>query len=468
MKRSELEKAFLLGCEHSGLNPGTEPIVVGLSGGCDSTVLGHLLVERGFNVIGVHINYRLRDEADADEQFVRDWTARNGVTLRVVHPTRPTPETGVQAWAREIRYEAFRRVALEFEANSIVIAHHADDQLETILMNLARGTGPAGVIGMRARREFAPGDACGVARPLLRIPRSNIEELAQAEDWVWVEDASNQREDYTRNALRMELSTLNGSERGAFRDAAVALSDRLAEMQDVILDGLRQLETDRRGHLPAAQLEEWPAWIKRWILTEWLNQRAPFLPRRRAITEEVLALNESQVGRKAVFEKATVWRERDGWYITTGGEYADSGVEAVSIRIPDEGGNTQYAVGAHMLDLSRLSITEAEKMLHFLRQQNERSILLMDLSSLSGPLQLRAWREGDRFQPLNLGGSKKVKSFLTDRKVRVSTRSTISVLTDENGILCVLGHAQDERSRITSETKDVLQLTWHASTMGND
>ncbi len=121
-----------------------------------------------------------------------------------------------------------------------------------------------------------------------------------------------------------------------------------------------------------------------------------------------------------------------------------------------------------MLDLSRLSITEAEKMLHFLRQQNERSILLMDLSSLSGPLQLRAWREGDRFQPLNLGGSKKVKSFLTDRKVRVSTRSAISVLTDENGILCVLGHAQDERSRITSETKDVLQLTWHASTMGND
>jgi tRNA(Ile)-lysidine synthetase-like protein len=266
----------------------------------------------------------------------------------------------------------------------------------------------------------------------------------------------------------MELSTLNVGERAAFRDAAIALSDRLATMQDVILDGLRRLETDCPGHLPGVQLEEWPAWIQRWILTEWLNRQVPALPRRRAITEEVLALSESQAGRKAVFENATVWRERDGWYITTGSEYADSGVEAVSIRIPDEGDNSQYAVGAHMLDLSRLSVTEAEKILHFLRQQNERSILLMDLSSLSGQLQLRAWREGDRFHPLGLGGSKKVKSFLTDRKVRVSTRSAISVLTDDRGILCVLGHAQDERSRITSDTKDVLQLTWHASAMGND
>lgn len=462
MISSELRKAFLLGCERCGLKRGDDPVVLGLSGGCDSTVLGHLLVEEGFNVIGVHVNYGLRAEAGADEQFVRNWSAHHGVALRVVFPNEPPPATGVQAWARDIRYGAFRKVARESGADSIVVAHHADDQLETILMNLERGSGAAGLIGMRPRRAVAPGDACGVARPLLDISRADIEELARAQGWNWVEDASNQTDDYTRNALRMELRTLSHEELEAFRSAAFALADRLASMQRVILAGLVKLETQDGGRLPDEQLKEWPPWLQRWIMAEWLHQQAPSLPRRRSLVEEVLALRHSQAGRRAVFGSTTVWREREGWRMSAGDARADS-TRAVTISIPELGEAIQYPFGAGLLELTRVDRAEADEILGQVEWMPDRSVLLVDISSISGALYLRPWKDGDRFQPLGMEGTKKVKSLLTDRKAPISTRSEVPVLIDNNGILCVLGHGQDERTRITDVTTDVLRLRWSAA-----
>lgn len=464
VSHSALTDAFLRGCERSELRPSDGPVVIGMSAGCDSTTLGHLLHDAGFDLIVVHVNYGLRSESAAEEAFVRRWAVERDLPLVIHHPDQQAPTAGIQAWARDQRYRCFRDVALEYGANSVVVAHHADDQLETILINLERGTGPAGLIGMRNRRPLAPGDACGVARPLLRVTRADLVRHAREAGWAWLEDASNAEADYTRNALRQELAVMDSADYAALREAAIALSDRMQSVYTALMVGLHAIEDEESGHLPDAELSGLPSWVERWIILEWLSLHAESLPRRNTVAEEVLSLRSSQAGRKTVFDGVIVWRERDGLRITSSEEADASDPAWIDVTMPHLGKRSRIPAGEHVLDLERPTEVDAETTIQQLETGPDRSILMMDSSRIKGSLRIRAWQEGDRFRPLGMRGTKKVKSFLTDRKVPASERASVRLLVDEDGILCVLGYGQDERTRVTTTTTEPIIVRWQRAT----
>jgi len=458
MSALALADAFQVGCAESGLDPEEGPVVVGMSGGCDSTVLASLLVRSGFDLVAVHVNYGLRPEAAEEEQFVRAWCAEHTVPLHVVDQTGKPPESGLQAWARAVRYRAFGEVAEVESATSVALGHHADDQLETILMNLERGTGLAGLIGMQPRRALSPGDACGVARPLLQIPRSDLESAAKDEGWTWMQDASNETMDYTRNALRHELRAMPSDDYEAFRDAALGLSGRVAAMRLVLQAGLVELCHERGTLLPACEMDNLPEWLQGWILTEWLHRHAPDVPRRTSIAREVLSLRSGQVGRKTTFEQTTVWRERDGWVI----EPATSSrtlTESVAVILPADGRPSHTRVGSGVLELTRMTVDTAHRTV----LGSGGDCLTVDPARIEERLSIRPWQPGDRFRPLGLVGSKKLKAYLTDRKVPSSKRQDVYVLMDGERVVCVLGHTLDDRYRLRDTSTEALVICWRSA-----
>ena len=181
-----------------------EPLAVGLSGGCDSVVLLHLLASLGLGkrLSAIHVHHGLSPNADAWACFCSELCARLDVSLQVKAVTVNLKSgLGIEAAARQARYAAFS----ESGAQTILLAHHQGDQAETLLFNLLRGTGVAGAAGMADERRH--GDL-RILRPLLNLPRSALESYALANQLSWIEDESNSDTGFTRNFLRHEVLTV--------------------------------------------------------------------------------------------------------------------------------------------------------------------------------------------------------------------------------------------------------------------
>lgn len=182
------------------------PLVVAVSGGIDSMVLLDCLHKhpaRTGTLIVAHVNYGLRAAAAADAAFVQRAARAAGVRCRVLTVRGRRPTHGVQAWARDVRYDFFLRVARAAGAPALAVAHHADDQAETVLLHLCRGGGVAALAGMEEQR---PLDAqCVLVRPLLAFRRAQIERYARRTRLTWRDDASNATREYLRNAVRHEV-----------------------------------------------------------------------------------------------------------------------------------------------------------------------------------------------------------------------------------------------------------------------
>ena len=267
-------------------------LLVGLSGGLDSTVLLHALARRhgSGRLRAVHVHHGLHADAD-------DWTARCrrlcdglGVELVVarVSVDRESP-SGPEAAAREARYAAFAEALRPGE--DLVLAHHRDDQAETVLLRLLRASGSAGAAGMRASRDF---HGARLLRPLLGVPRAQLLDYAQRQGLDWCEDPSNAREDADRNFLRLRVLPLL-RERWPQADAAIAgsaarLAADAALLQEAVDERLQALRGEA-DWLPVEGLRALaPAWraqvLRRWVLQQGLPPLPGTAPDR--ISAEVL------------------------------------------------------------------------------------------------------------------------------------------------------------------------------------
>jgi tRNA(Ile)-lysidine synthase len=202
----------------------SEPLVVAVSGGLDSVVLLHLLHEAGHHGVVAHVNYGFRgDESDADEALVRRLAHEWGWELRVAHPQLPAGNR--QDAARTARYAFFEEVRAENGSNAIVLGHHEDDQVETIVMKVLRGARMDACHGMKPKRGF-------LLRPLLRVPKSDLIAYAESHGLTWREDVSNADRDYLRNRIRLDV--LPAMDRARILKLG-AVSEQLAEDLDRIL-----------------------------------------------------------------------------------------------------------------------------------------------------------------------------------------------------------------------------------------
>ena len=486
--------------EHALIDAGSA-VLVGLSGGVDSITLVEMLHRLGFEVTALHVNYRLRGcESDEDERFVRSFCDAMGLELCVesfnTEDEAKRRGTSVQETARALRYEAFERRARESGIRYVAVAHHSDDQAETVLLNLFRGTGPEGLAGMRPSRPIFDGSDVSVVRPLLCLRRREIEAYAMESGLAWREDASNAKPAYLRSAVRRHVVPVIEAHFGA---AATDNIVRAAELMRGYVDGrlvaavraafaaaaapgVRAEPRDDEsaapgetaapaGQLNLAVLQDLEPALRGRVVLEAIRRWLPQLGATRAVVAEIESLIDAQPGRRLVHPSGVVWRERDRLlFMAHRGEGMEAGEQAdiVGGGSPREMSSTAFGLGAHVLEEDHPVTTSAGVVEiardvrapdHVTRQTPYEEFV--DADRLGQPIVVRRWRAGDRFIPLGMSRSKKLSDFLTDEKVPPHSRAEVLVVQAGNDIVWVVAHRISESARLRPETRRIARLRFH-------
>jgi tRNA(Ile)-lysidine synthase len=419
------------------LAPG-RPVVILLSGGRDSVCLLDLAVRVAGApaVSALHVDYGLRPGSSADADHCAVLCERLGVPLHVHRPAG-APEGNVQAWARDQRYAVAAQLALQRGAD-VAAGHTAGDQVETVLYRLAASPGRRALLGMRPREGR-------LVRPLLRVTREETAAHCRAHGLAWRDDPSNDDEAFARNRIRHRLL----AELRAVHDAADAnilrtldvLRDE-AEVLDAVVDqALRDAGWRGRGGVSAAALADMAPALRRLAFQRLAGERAPAVGAR---VDEVLAMAGGGGTRSLDL----------GGGLRAVARYGEIAVEPASAAAPE-------AWGAVSLDIPGAVAWAGGEV------TCERGLDLpvsdgtLDAGALEAPLEVRAWRPGDRMRPLGLGGSRSLQDLFTDRKVPRETRHGLPVVVSAGEIAWVPGVATGDRFRVSRATRERVRLTWH-------
>ena len=425
-------------------------LVVGVSGGLDSVVLARLLHAGGYRLHLAHVNYGLRGAAsEGDEAFVRALAEALAVPVAVRRADlkQAAGADGLQAEARAVRYAFFAEVAEAAGADAVAVAHHRDDQAETVLVNLIRGAGPEGLAAMPPVRALT--DAVRLIRPLLDERRATLDAYAQAHGWRWRDDATNATTDYLRNRIRHEVLPLLEADRsvtdGLARTAVLMRSYNEALLQPALADAFaRAARADQQ--LAVGVLRALPPVLRGRVLLDALRRWMPEAPVAATAAESIEALLDAQPGRRCMFGDASVWRLR---------ETLAFGVRGVPVpeAVPVQPGDAvPWGRGTLRLDL--LDAPPADL------ARGAPHVQFLDADRLTLPLVLRPWQPGDRFRPLGMQHEKLVSDFLTDVKVPAHRRRTIGVLVSEGVIVSVPGLRVADGVRVRPETRRVARCVW--------
>ncbi len=447
--------------EAHGLLPAGAAVVVGLSGGVDSVTLTHVLRELGYAVRAGHVNYRLRGEAsEADEALVRRFCRDRDVPLEAVRYDTGAEAarrgTSVQAAARALRYAFLREMAEREGAAHVTVAHHRDDQAETLLLNLLRGSGVEGLAGMPPARPLRRGAGVQLVRPLLGIRREAIEAYAREHALPWREDATNTSPKYRRGALRSAVLPVL---REHFGPGVSENTARSAELVRAYVEENVQPELAARfaeageaeeegGTLRREALRRAPdVWRHRLVL-EALRRWLPEAPRNAAVAEEIGQLVEAQVGRRVELKGGAVWRERGTLRFVPETDEAGAGPAHRLAR-----------GGCVMLPGSRLCAQAPERRPERLDDGHPHTAVL-DADRLRFPLRVRPWQPGDRLRPLGMDGHKSVADLLTDAKVPPHRRAQVHVVCSGETVVWVVGHRLAAEARVRPETERFVRLAY--------
>lgn len=427
------------------LPPLPERLLAGVSGGADSVALLRLLLDSGAQVTAVHVNHGLRGEcSDGDERFVRELCERWRVPLlvyRAVPPARPGED-----WARQARYGFFREAAGATGVNAIALAHHRDDQAETLLLHLLRGAGLTGLTGMAADTQL---DGLRILRPLLAFSRQELRTYLQEMGQSWREDASNADPRYLRNALRGDIiPRLEALIPGA--SARLAGTAALLREEENVLDGLTQDFLVRHGggpELPLKALRAQPTALRRRIVRAWWLQTAGALDERSltaAQTESLTALIGAPASARCNLPQG--WHGQAGWthLHLLGLKKAPAMVEiplreSSLVRIESCEGRTGDGKGAQVFP-----------------------------RSLLGALTVRTRRQGDWISPFGCGGRQSLQDYLVNRRVDAPFRDRVPLVCRGSEVLLAggVGAGNVPRMDDTNQEECVLvcwttAFAWH-------
>ncbi len=418
-------------------------MLVALSGGADSVALLVGLLRLGYEVEAAHCNFHLRgSESLRDENFVRELCRRVGVRLhcRDFDTKEYACACGIsiEMAARRLRYEWFERLADERAGAAIAVAHHREDNVETLLLNLARGTGLRGLTGMSPRRGR-------VVRPMLDITRGDIEAFLRAERQDYVTDSSNLETVYKRNKVRWELLPLL---RELNPDADRVLAEtqrRLADAERLYGYALERLMGEVARHVPSGidvdveALRGRPA--PQTLFYELLRPYG-FSPRR---AEEIYAALDGRTGTFYETEHYTATLNRGRFEIRRH-------------PVPLPGREVRPGERQTLPDGRELRLSVAEYVVGEEVPRDRRTAWL-DFSTVRLPLTVRSVRPADRFAPFGMKrGTKLVSDFLTDRKRSVLDKRAALVLCDADGIVWLVGEIPDRRCAVTEATLRVLRV----------
>ncbi len=413
-------------------------LLIAISGGLDSVALTHLCKEAKLDISLAHCNFNLRgDESDADEEFVlqlaEDWDLEVFIESFDTEIYAKEHKLSTQMAARELRYDWFASLAQQLGFDYILTAHHADDTLETMLINLTRGTGLDGLTGI-------PEVNFNIVRPLLPFSREAIETYAKAHKLKWREDSSNATNKYVRNQLRHEvipvLKTINPqllqniattiinlqSSQQIIEDAIVRIQKKAVTIDnDVIKLNIKKLQ---KLSNPKVYLYEL---LKDFNFTNW---------------DDVTNLLTAQSGKQVFSETHRLLKDRTHLLLTE----QSFQEEAESILISEKDTSVETPFGTLFFD-------EADAV--FEKKSNR---IFVDKALLKYPLTLRKWQEGDFFYPLGMKGKKKLSKYFKDEKLSLVDKENVWVLCSGEAIVWVVGLRADERFKVSGQTKQILNI----------
>lgn len=443
------------------IQPG-EDVLVAVSGGVDSMTLLHVLqnLPLRLRLFVFHLNHSLRPEAEEEARLVARTCEKWSIPCRIEKVDIRAVKGGesLEAAARTERYRLMAKIARETGSSKIALGHHADDQVETVIMRFLNGAGPQGMAGIPPVRD-------NYIRPLFEVTREEILRYAREKNLNWAEDSSNLAMEFARNKIRHHLLPL------LIREYQPQLKRRIAESSRIFREWEEYLEIEaedtlrgwgvKKGEksysIPVSYWGELPTALKRAVFRELYFSAAAFGARLEFKHSEVfLRLIQGPNGKRARLPGRVEIRKENDSLIIKSWEKREYLKYRIPLQVP---GRTELPGGKSWVE-SRL--VTAELLPEDWKRVSPQEAYI-DLEGASPPFYLRNRRPGDRFYPLGLGGSKKVQDFFCDRKISGELREEIPLLVDaEDRILWVAGLRLDERGRIGKETKEALHVKYYA------
>jgi tRNA(Ile)-lysidine synthase len=416
-------------------------LLLAISGGIDSVVMLHLLHRLGYNIHAAHMNFQLRaEESDADEEFVRNVCKHLKVELEVkrvdVEKLKSDEKISTQMAARKLRYDWFQEILEVKKLDYLVTAHHADDSIETVLINILRGTGIGGLKGI-VHNDIA-------LRPMLCFSRDEIEDYARVNHIHWREDSSNSKDDYLRNKLRLNIMPQLDKIAHQWRANVLKLSEDI-EMSEKILDNHfheheKIIFNDSKFNIAEIKEREDGAWLFRKSLLQYNFSHGTI--------DDILMNIDVLSG--AIFYSSThrLIKDRESFILET--LQVHDALKEISIA-SDLSVTNQ---GELLIDLSIIENTGTA--INF-----ERAYIYLDYDKLEFPLHIRHWQSGDWFIPFGMKGKKKLSDFFIDEKYNIQQKENTFVLVSGNIIAAILNVRLDERFKISSSTQKILKIKIH-------
>ena len=407
----------------------------------DSVALLLILKDLGYRIEAAHCNFHLRgEESNRDEEFAKNLCQKQGVPFHVIHfdtiEYATFHQVSIEMAARVLRYGYFSQLRQDIGAEKVCVAHHRDDAVETLLMNLMRGSGIHGLTGIRA----CNGE---IVRPLLAVSRQEIEEYLHSIGQDYVTDSTNLVDEFVRNKIRLNVLPLMEQINPSVTDNICKTARYMQEAEkvvDAVMDQKKReliesvadtemVSIQKLLQLPSPEL----------FLHEWLTKKGFNTTQIEQLTEHL----EGVSGRVFETQDHTLLIDRDKLVLAPRKE------PMKSLRIPEAG---RYRLDEHLcLDIKEtknLSISKSD------------DCITIDKEKVKFPLTVRHIENGDAFIPFGMTGRKLVSDYLTDRKCSVFEKQHQLVVTDVEGqFIWLVGKRIDNRVGVTEQTKAVLQIT---------
>ena len=421
------------------------PIIVGLSGGADSTALLDILICLGYKCVAAHCNFQLRgQESYRDSSFSRLRAKEYAIPYKeIIFDTKDYAtknKLSIEMAARELRYNWFNELLQNLSAQAIAIAHHRDDTIETFFLNLLRGTGVAGLSGINTVNGK-------VVRPLNCLSREEIVKYLKYKHLDFVTDSTNKKDIYTRNKIRLDLIPLLKDINPNACEAIIKTITNLKETEIVYQNAINNIKKE----ILIPENESFKINIKSLMSTvapkTVLFEIIKDFGANSAMLDDIYGSLNSISGKHFYIGNYIVVKDRESLIICKRDVYNNE--------------YEQYFINEDTQSISEPISIRIEKMSNFpgIIIPKSKEIGFFDLSKISFPLILRKWKRGDKFVPFGMTGMKKISDYFSDNKFSLIQKRNTWVLCSGDNIVWIVGERTDNRFRVTNYTKNILMIS---------